>query len=221
MNHSKYLALSILCLLISACANKNEIEPAHNPGLYLPFRQDVSPIKAFTKSGAIDIQKLDLFLPPTTIGGNCIKEQLEKVVFSDDSIRLVADGRAWFYFDFLGIKKNEHRVEKAGNNLMFRPATEEGKILLKFSPASPLSGVPVADPEEAAKYYTKTGRVTNEGFSLISYSVVVAVGNWTSGSTVNYLDLDYLRSELPDDNISRDAILLYVERETFFKKVNE
>lgn len=91
--------------------------------------------------------------------------------------------------------------------------------MVKFSPANPIGGSAITDPEEAERYITKNGRITNDGFSLISYSIVAASGSRVSNTTVNYLDLNYLRSELSDEGILGDAILLYVERETFFRRV--
>ncbi len=97
--------------------------------------------------------------------------------------------------------------------------TDDGKLVIKFSPASPIGGNVITDPEEAERYTTKIGRITNEGFSLISYSIIAASGSMVLGTTLNYLDLNYLRSELSDEGILGDAILLYVERETFFRRV--
>ena len=99
-----------------------------------------------------------------------------------------------------------------GDSLFIKP--QNTGSVIKFSPNSSMP-VPVTDSEEAEHYVTMKGKIFESEFILTSYNIFVkkTSGNIRGVIDANYLNIDYLKGELQDNDT-----LMYVKKDTYFKK---
>ena len=98
-----------------------------------------------------------------------------------------------------------------GDSLFLKP-TELNVV--KFAPYDPLGMVPVADPQEAEQYATLRAKMTASELIVSTYDISIRASGFKKSTTdVNYPDLDFLKSELRDNDT-----LVWVKKETYFRK---
>ncbi|MEA4916901.1 hypothetical protein [Proteiniphilum sp.] len=66
---------------------------------------------------------------------------------------------------------------------------------------------------EVERHSTVQGEMTENGFKIFSYDVLVQSRHLIAAAKVNYLDLDYLKKELRENDT-----LVYVKKEIYFRK---
>lgn len=205
-----------LCVIFifSSCTEEGA-KFGYEPGLYKPYKQDISPIYAFADNKEIDGSSIKVTNSPGNKGDFIIVDMeptvdaLREPTTLFNSIHLEKEKSARVYCPTCLDVPMEVRVKS--DSLFMTP--KNLKEALKFAPRSEL-GFVVVKGEEAEKHATIRGKMTDNGLIISSYIIYVKSPSRIRGPVdANWLDLNYLKSELRENDT-----LLYVKKETYFKK---
>jgi len=215
----------VFSILLCACAEKEENPLNYEMGVYKPYKQEISPIYAMDKSGVVDGSQINLSLnsnqdplgePPIGAGKIIIvymdpnQDPLRDPTIAVDSIILEKGRKAYVYGSYFFLD-SPMKIYVKGDSLFIKPQNKGSAA--KFSPRSRMFAL-VTDSEEAEHYATMKGKFSELGFILTSYNIFVKTSGDIRGTIdANYLDIDYLKGELQDNET-----LIYVKKDTYFKK---
>lgn len=193
-----YVILLGMIGVFFSCEND---EPNHiyEPGVYKPYKQEIVLMQAFTEGQIID----ENLIPWTD------DNLSEEAGTRWNSINLEKGSRAFINCPIcLNVP---WRIEVFGDSLFLKP-TELNVV--KFAPYDPLGMVPVADPQEAEQYATLRAKMTASELIVSTYDISIRASGFKKSTTdVNYPDLDFLKSELRDNDT-----LVWVKKDTYFRK---
>ena len=221
MKRNNIIFLLISILFLCSCSKKDEIELIIDSGVYKSYKQELSPINAITKNGIVDGSEIEFIvgIPLGSFYGSNIDffnmdppvDPLREPTILIDSIAIEKGNIVYFIYtsDYI-FESLPKIVSKKGDNIFIKP--QDNADVLKFSPRNRV--VLVTDKNEAEQYLTMKGKIHEAGFMLTTYTIYVKNSHFYSGTNnSNYLDLDYLRSELQDNDT-----LIYVKKDTYFRK---
>lgn len=214
MKNIYFVFIIFVTVIISAC-NEEDANLAYDPGIYKPYKQDISNIYAITDNQEIDGSSIKVTGPAGKMGNIYIVDMEPRVdVLREPTIR--------FNTILLG-KGNTARVVcptcldtsmqiSIKNDSLFLIPRNLGEVV-KFAPYTEM-GLAVVSGKEADLHATLQGKLTEGGFIISTYNIFIKSSSITRGTTdANYLDLDYLKSELRENDT-----LIYVKKETYFRK---
>lgn len=214
MKHSCPILIVLFALIISSCS-EDDAKLIYEPGIYRPYKQDISPIYAFTYNKEIDGGSIKVTGPSGKTGDIHIVDMEPRVdALREPTIR---------YNTILLGKRSTARVFcptcldvpmqiSVKNDSLFL-APKDLTEAVKFAPYTEM-GLAVVSGEEAELHTTLRGKITEGGFILSTYNIFIKSSSNTKGTAdANYLDLDYLKSEL-----KKNDTLVYVKKETYFRK---
>ena len=212
---SNYLIFIVFIAVILYSCTGEDVKLHYEPGIYKPYKQDISPIYAFTDNKEIDgssIKVTDDF--PDKIGDihfvdmEPTTDPLRETHVQWSSIHL--EKNTAFINCPTCLNKPMHLCVK--NDSLFMTPKNPGPTV-KFAPYSEV-GLIVADEEEVERHATLRCKLIESGFIVSSYTIFVKSPRFTRGITdAYYLDIDYLRNELKENDT-----LVYVKKETYFRK---
>ncbi len=214
MKQSCAILIILLALVISSCS-EDDAGLTYESGIYRPYKQEISSIFAITDNREIDGNSIKVTGPSGKSGDIHFVEMNPRVdALRESTIR---------YNTILFGKKNTARVFcptcqdvplqiKVKDDTLFLTPKDLTETV-KFAPYTEM-GLTVVSGEEAKLHATLQGRISEGGFILSTYNIFIKSSSTTKGTAdANYLDLDYLKSELKENDT-----LVYVKKETYFKK---
>lgn len=214
-----FLFLILPVFLFSACKKLNNTTVAR-AGLYKPYKQEISPIHAQTKSGQIDGSKITL--TPTNIingTGNTgsiyfenfdLKDPLRESKILIDSIKLSENGDAYFYPNILKIQRKYVEIKDS----IFLIPTDTSLNFVTLDSCCTNFTI-ITDHKKANFYLTTNGTTTQNGFVLYHYDILIITNSGVVYGVIdaNYLDLNYLTQLL-----HKKDTLVYVKKSTYFER---
>jgi hypothetical protein len=214
MRHYCAILVILLALIISSCS-EDDAGLIYESGIYRPYKQEISSIFAITENQEIDGSSIKVTGPSGKIGDIHFVDMNPRVdALREPTIR---------YNTILLGKKNTARVfcptcldhpmqiSVKNDSLFLTP--KDLTEAVKFAPYTEM-GLAVVSGEEAELHATLRGRIIEGGLLISTYNIFIKSSNTTKGtSDANYLDLDYLKSEL-----KKNDTLVYVKKDTYFKK---
>ena len=214
----KRICLSLIIifglLIMSSCAEDNETF-TYESGIYRPYKQDISPIYAFADNKEIDGRAIKVTASSgkkgdfIIVGMDPAVDALREETIRFNSIYLGKDKTAKVYCPSCLDEPLQVSIKKDSLFMTPRNLIEA----LKFSPHSEL-GVVLVKGDEAERYATIRGTINHNGLIISTYIIYVKSPGIIRGPVdTNWLDLDYLKSELRNNDT-----LLYVKKETYFKR---
>jgi hypothetical protein len=204
--------------LFAACS-KSDHATISNDGLYTPYKQEISPISAITKSGKIDGNKITLSSQSKDIIGNAGSihfvglgldlHPLRQTNILYDSIRVANDQVASFYPNPFKIQRSFKRT----NDSIFITPLNTPIGFVRFYPCCSNPTI-ITDSATSSRFLTIRGTVNRTGFILFHYEIFIITNSDSYGTTnANYLDLGYLLDQLRNNDT-----LVYVKKSTYFKR---
>lgn len=202
---NRYSIFIIFIALALYSCTEDKVKLDYEPGIYEPYKQEISPIYAITDNKIIDGSLIKI---SSSFGSNPT-DPLRKPTINFDGVYLEKKNTARVYCPTCLNEPMQIRVKN--DSLFLTP--KNLKEAMKFAPYTEM-GLAVVNREEAERYATLRGKMTETGFILSSYNIFVKSSSITKGTTdAYYMDLDYLKSELRENDT-----LVYVKKETYFRK---
>ncbi len=215
MKHN-YLAFIVFIAWMACSCDTGDVKLGYEPGMYIPYKQDISPIYAITGNKTIDG---DLIKWGGSLSGkkgdihfvdmNPSKDPLREPEITINRIHLEKGNSARVFCPTCLDRTLQIRVKD--DSLFMTP--KNLKDVVKFAPYIEL-GISLAGTEEAERYATLQCKTFESGLILSSYNIFVLSSSFRKGAIdAYYLDIGYLKKELKDNDT-----LVYVKKETYFRK---
>lgn len=201
-------------MLIWSCTDDNS-ETGYEPGIYEPYKQEVSTPYAIADNKEIDGSRISLTnpLPNQNVGDIIFKESglddgIENFMMNS-SIRLEKKNNARVYCPTCVDMPMQLHIKNDSLYLIPKNLNEA----LKYAPYSEL-GFVVVTGEEAQHHSTLRGKINDSGLVISTYDIFIKstlVKRLTHYAY--FLDLEYLKNVLKENDT-----LVYVKKETYFRK---
>lgn len=215
MKHKYSIFIIFIALAVSSCTG-DDTKLTYEPGIYKPYKQEVSPFFAIADNKEIDGSLIKITDFPDKTGdilfvdmGTTLDDDHMREPILHSSIHLEKKNTARVYCPTCLDKPMQIRVKN--DSLFMTPKNLREAV--KFAPYSEIGAV-IVRGEEAERHTTLRGKITEEGFIISSYNIFIK--SFIIKRSMNdayYLDLEYLKNELRENDT-----LVYVKKETYFRK---